>query len=460
MSLKEEAGITNHRFDETVYVPIRFHAVSDLEGNGRIDFDRILDQLCALNGNFAEQNIQFYLKDGVVNEINDNTIYNNPSSAAGTSKMVVRKNADGKNAINVFITDQAATGGEGTTLGYYDFNPDLVVIKKSVFQSQNNIGFVLGHELGHFFSLPHTFRGWENAPWDGGDVTQFSPNSSILNELVDGSNCDNAGDLICDTPPDYNLGFGWDGCRDYDGGAKDPNGELLDPDESNFMGYFIGCENYLFSEDQKAIIASDYESPRRGYLRVPYIPDDEPITELPTLQSPADDSTTPFFNGVELSWTEVDKATTYLVELTKGLFRSYYHVSGTKLFLTDLDPDKIYRWKVRPYNEISTCTDFSEVFSFRTGDMTSSTSDIDFIQEHISVYPNPITSNVINISFGEELTGKFNVELKDINGRMHYTQKVDAIDYAIDNLGLHSGFYILTFRQGETIISKKIVVND
>ena len=40
----------------------------------------------------------------------------------------------------------------------------------------------------------------------------------------------NSGDFLCDTPADYNLGFGWNNCN-YTGGAMDPNGILLNPDE-------------------------------------------------------------------------------------------------------------------------------------------------------------------------------------------------------------------------------------
>lgn len=458
--LKASVSGVNIRSNEPIFVPVKFHAVADAEGEGRVNLNDILVQLCELNANFAEQNIHFYMKDGTVNEINDNTIFKNPASAAGTSKMVSRKNSVEGSAAHIFITDEASTGGEGTTLGYYDFNADLMVLKKSVVESSTQRKFVCGHEMGHFFSLSHTFRGWENAPWNGETVTQFSPSSGILNELVNGSNCDDAGDMICDTPPDYNLGFGWDGCKDYDGGAKDPNGDLLDPDESNFMGYFIGCEAYSFSEAQKQIIKQDYESPRRSYLRTAYFPNIEPITDAPTLLSPADEITTAYFNGVELSWSEIENATDYLVELSRGLLKTYYHVKDTKLFLGHLEASKIYRWKVKPFSEINTCSPYSEVFSFKTGALTSSVYETDERERDVSVYPNPVKANFINITFGEELRGFFDVAIRDISGRIHYKQTLNAGKHIIDNLDLKSGFYLMTVRQGNTIISKKIFVND
>lgn len=460
LSVKKDLKNSGLRSEEVTYIPVKFHLVATAEEAGRLRFENALDQLCELNANFADQNIQFYLKDGDVNEVNDNTIYNNPASAAGATKMAQVKSEFGKNAVNVFFTDQAQTGSDGITLGYYTFNQDLVVIKKTAVQDANQIKFVLGHELGHFFSLPHTFLGWDQVPWDGIAVTSATSPGGQLNELADGSNCENAGDMICDTPADYNLGFGWDGCRIYDGGCTDPNGELLDPDETNFMGYFIDCNEYQFSDDQQAIIRNDYESARRSYLRVSYTPNVEPITEIPELIGPEDGSISPFYNGVELSWTEVPNASHYLLELTQGLFKSFYKVEQNKIFFTDLDQEKLYRWKVKPYNELSTCSSYSQSYQFTTGNMTSSTKNIDSESKLITVFPNPGKGSQLNISFSDELKGNFNVSLLDISGKLLYTQEVRSEEYTLDHLQLKSGFYILNVKQGDINITKKVIVNE
>ena len=73
-------------------------------------------------------------------------------------------------------------------------------------------------------------------PWSA-DIGNPAPASSpggIPTEKMDGSNCETAGDYLCDTPPDYN-GFGWDDC-DYDGGAQDPMGVEIDPEERLIYG--------------------------------------------------------------------------------------------------------------------------------------------------------------------------------------------------------------------------------
>ena len=84
----------------------------------------------------------------------------------------------------------------------------------------------LPHEMGHLFGLLHTFEG-----------------SGVEN--VDGSNCDVAGDLICDTPADpYVEGsqIQWLGenCEFIFTGT-DINGEFYQPHVGNIMSYY-GCD--------------------------------------------------------------------------------------------------------------------------------------------------------------------------------------------------------------------------
>lgn len=83
------------------------------------------------------------------------------------------------------------------------------------------------HEMGHVFGLAHTFAG----------------NGT---ENVDGSNCDTAGDGICDTPADpYNPALTDE--IDYQRGCEfifeglDANGQYYQPDMGNIMSYY-GCD--------------------------------------------------------------------------------------------------------------------------------------------------------------------------------------------------------------------------
>lgn len=84
----------------------------------------------------------------------------------------------------------------------------------------------LPHEMGHLFGLLHTFEG-----------------SGVEN--VNGSNCDIAGDLICDTPADpfiEGTQIQWLGenCEFIYTGT-DINGEYYQPHVGNIMSYY-GCD--------------------------------------------------------------------------------------------------------------------------------------------------------------------------------------------------------------------------
>lgn len=84
----------------------------------------------------------------------------------------------------------------------------------------------IAHEMGHYFGLLHTFEG----------------NGT---ELVNGANCEIAGDLICDTPADpYTPGDDVNlyvdvgqGCR-FINQSVDANGEFYRPDVGNVMSYY------------------------------------------------------------------------------------------------------------------------------------------------------------------------------------------------------------------------------
>jgi len=101
------------------------------------------------------------------------------------------------------------------------------------------------YELGHFFGLKSTFRG-------NGE------------ELVDGSNCKTAGDLICDTPADpYRLGKK---TTDYVKGCvfyynkTDLNGDYYQPDVGNVMSYYFACHCGFSYQQYKKMAENYYKS--------------------------------------------------------------------------------------------------------------------------------------------------------------------------------------------------------
>lgn len=359
------------------YVPIKFHIIGRSDGTGEVATWRVLDQLCMLNEDYAATNIQFYLKDGL-NYIFSDDLFDNHSNVTNLMELE-RDDA----ALNVFMPDDATPPGQtgpGLVLGYYSPSDDWVVVDRSEV-GRKNLTFT--HEIGHFFSLLHPFSGWEEEPWSialhGNPVTQIrAPDGMTFVELVDRSNCDIAGDRVCDTPPDYLFGFGWNSC-DFNAAIADRNGQVIDPDELLWMGYFFNCDadDYYFTAQQVQLQQQDLASASRAYLRTGVTPNLTAPEGSATPLFPEEGEEVRFFNAVTLSWEAVPEAEAYLLQVSllptfsSALISYEAVVEGTSTTITSLDSTRVYYWRLRPFGDYQTCTDFGPSQSFRTGDQRS-----------------------------------------------------------------------------------------
>ena len=337
-------------------------------------------------------------------------------------------------------------------------------------------GITLPHELGHFFSLAHPFVGWEEQPWDvnihGSTVNQFtSPDGQTPVELVDGSNCETAGDKICDTAADYLFGFGWENCN-FSTTVQDRNGDVLDPDEKLWMNYFFNCndEDYYFSEMQQQLIQEDLSSNRRAYLRPGYTPNLTVITDTPTPIFPTNEEELPYYNAINLSWTEVTGADAYLLQVallpTFSNQLTIYNevVNGTNQIVESLDSNRTYYWRVLPFNESYTCSDFSSTGSFKTGAEESTISN-DLIGA-FELLKNPVRLNEpiqITILANAAFEGEFH--LYNMNGqrvKQYGKQNFDIgtttlFEFATDHIA--TGIYLLSLDTGSDVLHKKVLIH-
>jgi hypothetical protein len=453
------------QFRSTVYVPVRFHMVANSSGQGRVTHGRVLEQLCRLNQDFADMDMQFYI-NGLNDNINNNAIYNTQYSA-GAVMNLLRDPA----ALNIWIVNEAtpsASGGgnTGTILGYYSPQRDWVVMRRDQVGASR---VTLPHEVGHFFSLAHTHNGWDSTPWSS-EIGNPSPSTSpggVPTERQDGSNCNTSGDYICDTPPDYN-GFGFSGCN-YNI-AQDPNGTFINPDEQLFMSYFLNCirNEYYFSPTQQDLMWVDYNRPARAYLRTNFVPNLTEITETPVLTFPINEEFTPGYNTINFQWTAVAGADHYLLEIdrtaTFTINPSIFIVSGTNSHtVTNLEPNRTYYWRIRPYNAYRTCALFTPVATFRTNNMTVNTTDITDLNEW-TISPNPVFAQgamQISLQAARGFDGRFT--LYNIAGQVaqqYGMQRINAgnttFDFPVE--GLQPGIYILALDHEEGREVRRVVV--
>ena len=449
---------------ETIFVPVKFHLAAEADGSGRIEIADVLDQLCALNQEFEATGFVFYIDSGF-NLINNTNVFESPTTATGVARMIRESRDEGPNGLNIFVTQNADRGNieNGTVLGFYSIQNDWIVIRKSQIGIGEN---TLAHEIGHFFSLNHPHTGWESNPWtesEHGNPVLIRNINGIQIELVDKSNCETAGDLVCDTPPDYNFGLTWDNrCPDFDLDVADRNGDTIIPSQINYMSYFLGCGPYEFSPQQRNIMMADYNSSLKSYLRTGYVPDTRPVTEKVDLLFPGNNTTTEFYNGVELKWSASENATNYSVLIRGGQDEIAFITQDTAKYMTELSPDRTYTWSVTPYNESSACAGKTTNI-LKTNDMTTATEDPQFSTE-ISLSPNPVRSGqnlLLGLESTDKMTGVLNIY--DQSGRrMIQSQRDLRIGYneiSIDVNDLSSGIYMLSLATEKGSINRKVIVN-
>ena len=210
-------------------VPVQLHIIRTSAGTGGIsavEFEAALDRV---NEMFLPAQMQFY-QCNAINYIDDDTYY-----SYDYSEMAALDAAHSvSNLINIY-SSETVTSGASNICGHAQFpgGLDFVMLANSCTKN----GSTFAHELGHYFNLYHTHE------------TFFG------NELVDGSNCGAAGDVLCDTPADPQLSstsnVNSGGCTYY-GTDTDANGDAYAPDTTNFMSYSAKNCRYSISDDQKS----------------------------------------------------------------------------------------------------------------------------------------------------------------------------------------------------------------
>lgn len=449
------------------YIPIQFHLITRNNGTGGIQITDMLDQICLLNEQFGAFDIIFYQADAP-NVLANDVIYDNHTLTSGQFSMRQRRNRE---ALNVWVVNDASPAGGpavGTVLGYFDPTNDWIVIRKNQISGSNN---TLAHEVGHFFSLFHPHLGWDSEPYSiqahGLQVAEKSP-SGRDNELMDKSNCETAGDMICDTDPDYNFALTWNGCV-FNVDVKDPNGDLVDPDETLIMSYFSDECTSKFTETHVEMMVADVASPGRNFLtRGNYTPIATEITGTANLIAPVESVVTAAYNKVELRWQAVAGADTYLVEVDRSsgfnIDNFKFVVSNqTNLLLEDLlDADRNYRWRVRAYNASYTCTSPSETARFRTG-ISTSVATIGTV-DNWTIQPNPIkVTNNLTIDVTAKTAFAADIKIFNLTGQL--VQALSNVKFTTGNSknqleigALTAGVYFLTLENEEGVLNKKLIV--
>lgn len=149
------------------------------------------------------------------------------------------------NVINIYFTG-SATGDIGSPLDGYAYmpgGPDAIAVGTDFMQYN---GGTLIHQLGHFFGLYHTHE------------TNFGT------ELVNRTNCQTTGDLICDTEADPYQFLDENRCQHYLP-LTDTQGNRYARPVDNYMSFYAGCRCRFTTEQYQKMY--DVYTSSRNYLQ-------------------------------------------------------------------------------------------------------------------------------------------------------------------------------------------------
>lgn len=165
-------------------------------------------------------------------------VYNEYSNLENYINTLNEPNSD--HCIRVFISDLLTLGSEAPSGYAYSPTGSAASSSPGVFVS-TNFPYVLGHELGHYFGLPHTF---------GNKPNQYVDDMVVI--YSDTLTCYETGDGFCDTPADpQNCNFGTLDCQFISCPLTDPLGKSYTPDPTLLMSYYLACTN-RFTPEQKS----------------------------------------------------------------------------------------------------------------------------------------------------------------------------------------------------------------
>lgn len=442
---------TNHLRVATTYLPVRFFLVAKSDGSDRVPVHKALDALCRMNEEFEPHEIQFFIKE--FKRPDNDDIHGDPNSNDGRAAI---RDLMVYDAINIFLVEDISNGIAAYFQPPQGPGGNDWIVSAAVYADDEK---TLPHETGHFLDLLHPHAGWECMAYDEdvhGNPVTVTENCGAEIELVNGSNCETAGDMICDTPADY--GFWSESNCNWSLQIFDFNNDPLNPMLENIMGYYGGCNDYVFTDGQESVMYNSLSSSERAYIPQDITPNTDEVNGIPTQITPGNIEEVDFFNSVYFEWAAVDGATDYLLEiLLPGSKANSYVTSNTSITITSLLPDETYFWKVRAFNEYSTCTGFSAQRILKTGDVAVSAKEEQLLNSW-TVQPNPISQNqTLKIEWPQTVKPA-TVQLKSITGQIIKEQewKGGTLEWPMD--GLVSGIYFMVLKTEYGMSGKKILV--
>ena len=273
------------RTAKMVSVPIQFHIVLDSGGNSELDEDMIDEAIENLNSYYEGANLSFFACGRPILLINSSFFEFDPDEEDALLEESYKDDV-----INIYCVNEMGN------LNGYTYLPGAVDKDFIIIRSDRITTTTLPHEMGHYMGLKHT-HGDQNCP-------SVMP---ATKELVNGSNCQTAGDQICDTPADPGMSGLECEERQYDsncryiGTSRDANGQLFKPDPKNIMSYAHPCRSYFSAGQSARMNAIFFEE--RSYLACQKEVDCDPPSEINLVDKD--------YSYFYIKWDDVSPTDTY-----------------------------------------------------------------------------------------------------------------------------------------------------
>jgi hypothetical protein len=372
------------------YIPIKAHIAHQVDSATIITIQDVLLSICDLNTAYDSANIQFYLIP-TIDRIYNTTFYNTPTlNSWNTASIMGMHNVN--NALNIYYVNYPGA------CGYYNSVNDAVVITKACI-----LGHSLAHNVGHLFSLPHTFQGQSFADCSGNTV---APSNF---EKMDGSNCYAVADKFCDTPPDY---YDNSFCANYCH-YRDADSVLITPDSTLVMS-LSNCAT-RFSNEQIAAMNADLNSAGLH----------PQLNSLFTFNKVILSSTKPLSpdtlvyvtgNYIIFKWRKVANAEHYVINVDYGF--DLITPTADTFFIyqgSDLNVGVAYRWRVKPIATGNLCENFSSTQAIFIASAYTGFESIINNKVEIRLFPNPVIKNKIATLLINSTVNNENIEIEIYN---------------------------------------------
>ena len=141
---------------------------------------------------------------------------------------------------------------------------------------------------------------------------------------------------------------------------------------------------------------------------------------------------------------------------------TYTITPNTHYTFSTLSHNTQYDWQIRTNCNASQTivSAFSPIQTFTTSPRLED-GEIDNTRHGFAIFPNP-ASNKATVEFYSENSGKFNLRLTDVTGRIIMNIDNNSVagnnQFELDLSSISSGIYLVTLNEGDIILTSKIAV--